>query len=99
MSGKTAINGTCPCDNGLNDRVKRAYEIIALDESKKILFDIESGEPQIVSKEYHEKYLQFLDDLRPKMNIKSTGKIIVFGTAGSLESNNGFEKIWNDNKL
>lgn len=81
-------------DNGLGERCRKAYEIIAANPDKRILFDIESGEPEIVSKEYHESYLKMLEDFMPKNMPEIKGKIICFGTSGNFEDTKSFEDIW-----
>lgn len=54
--------------------------------------DIESGKLIEVSKEHYELYnttmSKFMEELRPKLNSKYKGVLLITGTSGDLESGN-----------
>lgn len=65
------------------------------------LFDIESGYPYKVSKEYYEWYnktiLEFFNSVKPNINPTFKGTLIM-GTAGDFENNNFEEMFYNPDK-
>lgn len=69
---------------------KHARQTVKDDPTKAIIEDIESGYPQIVSKEQHQKYIEMRESLQPKVSDEIAGKIVMFGTGGAVDKNNDF---------
>lgn len=85
--------------NCINAAVERAYKRIAENPDLRIIWDLESGWPTVVTKEEHERYCKLYDDCFPKnKNLKISGKLVFFGTGGSLEDLNDFKKMFLDGK-
>src|SRR4051812_18024748 len=61
----------------------------------RIIPDMESMFPQVVTKEQHEAYLKMWEDLKPKELSKEIGgKIITFGTGGEMEGKANFSEYF-----
>lgn len=86
------VNGLYPPDNGLNEACKRARKIVENNPHLVIIYDFESGWPEIVSKDRHEKFMKMWDDCIPKFDGKLTGTIIMFGTGGDMDKSCDFNK-------
>jgi len=70
-------------DNGMDKAFELCYKKVAENPDNRVLIDIESGWPYIVSKEYYDAYMQMWEDLKPKnFDSKLSGKIVVYGTGG-----------------
>ena len=103
MSYQYENNGLRPNSLSWDMAVIRCMRGLLENPNLVIMWDIESGQPYLVTKEYQQSYIDFMDSLRPKENLKPTGLIVMFGTGGSIKKKNSFEDIfynpdkWNTN--
>lgn len=56
--------------------------------------DPESGERFLCSKEYYESMFKNFSDATPKLSNKFELKPIIYGTSGNINTNNDYEKLW-----
>ena len=61
-----------------------------------LLQDIESGQWYEVSKQYHDDYLKFIEDISKSITSNSNykGKVIIFGTGGELDNTEDLQKMF-----
>lgn len=98
MENKRLFNGLHLDSTRFDATWKHAIEWVKNNPNLTIIPDIESGYPEVVTKEYHAAYLKMWEDLKPKPLSKEMqdkmGKIMIFGTAGAIEKNSSFEDIF-----
>lgn len=60
------------------------------------LYDIESGEPYKVTKEYYDKYMANLESFKSFTANPTIGNVIMYGTVEGSKSTKSFYEIWKD---
>jgi len=73
--------------NGKRPETIFDWTLPVCNEDERILFDIETGCPYKVSKEYYEKYMDmFTTMIAGALNTPDIGSIFITGTGGSLDN-------------
>lgn len=95
MEKPTAYKGGAPTNSLLDLAWKHANEHMDTNPNLRIILDIESGFPQVVTKEYYEAYLKIWKDLKCGCNMKiDNNKLFIFGTGGEIFDENYFKDLF-----
>jgi len=93
-SGKRILRGM-PLDfcgmawDRANEYIKNKPNLVAI-------ADLDSGYPQIMTKEQAKQLSDLWESCCPKSNIKIDSKLFFFGTGGGIENNKSFEELFNN---
>ncbi len=84
---KTALKGLAPNLHG--DAWKHAEQMVKEDSNLCIVPEIDSGFPLVVTLKQRQDMLDAWEACKPKLdcNVMTSGKIVCFGTGGSLDDN------------
>ena|SRR6478735_6894321 len=97
MESKYALKGLALSDPWYDAAWKAAYERTHDDPNLCIIPDIESGYPITMTIAERQKLLDLWESFKPKINHKSKGTIMIFGTGGNMD-NKGFDEMWREMK-
>jgi hypothetical protein len=90
----TAIKGLAP--NLYDGAWEQAEQMVKEDSNLCIVPEIESGFPMVVTLEQRQQMVDSWEATKPKLDwkVKTDGKIVYFGTGGSLDKNIDLNSFW-----